>query len=247
MTYLIRLVWRALSLIDFILMTFIAWSLALLPRTITASFYEKIFRVWCQAFTQALGTKTHIHQHYVGALPEQYILIANHPSAFEDIGIPAVFPVTSLAKAEVKKWLLLGKISLAAGTLYVQREEKESRQAALDSMVNFLASGRNLAIYPEGGCKGRRIFQRFQRGAFSASIKTGVPILPVFIQYEASESFEWAGQTLVQKILELATAPNKNVNFHVFEPLRPQDYADENAMKEAAHTMYVKWDERFFP
>lgn len=245
MTYLMRFIWRILTLVDFIVMTALAWFFALLPQHGVGKHYVVLFRIWCRSFTQMLGTHIRVHQHYSAGLPQQYILIANHPSAFEDIGIPAVFPVTSLAKAEVQHWPVLGRISSAAGTLYVKREEKESRQAALTSMVDFLATGQNLAIYPEGGCKGRRLYERFLRGAFAASVSTGVPILPVFIHYEAQESFEWAGQTLPQKILELATAPNKQVNFHVFEPLRPENYLNEEAMRDAAYTLYQQWDARF--
>lgn len=245
MTYLITFIWRVLTLVDFIVITAIAWLLTLLPGHGIGKHYVGLFRIWCRSFTQMLGTKIRVHQHYSAGLPQQYILIANHPSAFEDIGIPAVFPVTSLAKAEVQYWPILGRISSAAGTLYVKREEKESRQAALASMVDFLATGQNLAIYPEGGCKGRRLYERFLRGAFAASVTTGVPILPVFIHYEAQESFEWAGQTLPKKILELATSPNKQVNFHVFEPLKPENYLSEEAMRDATYALYQEWDARF--
>ncbi len=44
---------------------------------------------------------------------------------FEDIGIPAVFPVHSLAKIEVRDWWLVGRISVASGSLYVERESKQ--------------------------------------------------------------------------------------------------------------------------
>lgn len=245
MTYLITFIWRVLTVFDFMVITALAWLLALIPKHGLGKYYVGLFRIWCRSFTQMLGIKIRVHQHYSADLPQQYILIANHPSAFEDIGVPAVFPVTSLAKAEVQQWPILGRISTAAGTLYVKREEKESRQAALTSMVDFLATGQNLALYPEGGCKGRRLYERFLRGAFAASVTTGVPILPVFIHYEAQESFEWAGQTLPQKILELATSPNKQVNFHVFEPLKPEGYLNEEAMRDAAYALYQEWDARF--
>lgn len=245
MTWVLRLAWRALCVFDFLLLTLVAWLLALLPAPLTRRWYRHLFRYWCRSFCQALGTTIHVHQHYQGSLPPHYILVANHPSAFEDIGIPSVFPVTSLAKAEVRHWFVFGRISAAAGTLYVKREERESRQAALGAMTAFVAAGGNLAIYPEGGCRGRRLFARFQRGAFAASAATGVPILPIFIHYEAQESFEWQGQTLVQKILQLATAPNRRVNFHVFDPLLPQEHGDETALRDACYALYQRWDQRF--
>ncbi len=44
-------------------------------------------------------------------LPEQYILVANHPSALEDFGVPALFDIYPLAKAGVRDWFILGRIS----------------------------------------------------------------------------------------------------------------------------------------
>lgn len=245
MIYLLRLAWRMLAVADFLVMTSIAWLLTFLPQKLRAAWYGAVFRSWCRSFCQALGASMHVHQRYSGRLPAHYILIANHPSAFEDIAIPALFPVTSLAKIEVRDWLVFGRISAAAGTLYVRREERESRQAALAAMIDWVGSGRNLAIYPEGGCHGRRLFARFQRGAFATSIASGVPIVPVFIEYEAQESFEWQGQTLIQIILQMARAPNRRVNLHVFDPLLPASYGDEIAMRDAAHALYQSWDQRF--
>lgn len=245
MSYLLQLAWRTVCLLDFIVMTLIAWLLACLPRRLTQSWYNHVFRTWCRTFCKALGASIHVHQHYAGSLPGHYILIANHPSAFEDIGIPAMFPVTSLAKAEVKNWFIFGRISAAAGTLYVKREERESRHAALAAMIDCIGRGHKLAIYPEGGCHGRRLFTRFQRGAFAAAITSGVPIVPVFIHYEAQDSFEWQGQTLVQIVMQMAFAPNRRVNMHVFDPLLPADHADEGSMRDAAHALYQTWDQRF--
>ncbi len=66
-------------------------------------FYYSLFRFWCRSFARALGVDLRLHQKNTRALPKHYILIANHPSAFEDIGIPALFPVHSLAKIEVRR------------------------------------------------------------------------------------------------------------------------------------------------
>ncbi|TJZ72925.1 lysophospholipid acyltransferase family protein [Chitiniphilus eburneus] len=128
--------------------------LARLPLAWLTGWYPRLFQRWCRAFVRALGVDLRLHQHYTGRLPERYILIANHPSAFEDIGIPALFPVTNLAKAEVRHWWIVGRIATAAGTLFVQREDKDSRQAAQAALIAAVRAGHNVAIYPEGGCKG---------------------------------------------------------------------------------------------
>jgi len=187
-----------------------------------------------------------LHQHNLRALPKHFILIANHPSAFEDIGIPALFDVVSLAKVQVQDWFVVGRISVAAGTLYVDRDDAGSRQQAIDTMVEAVAAGRNLALYPEGGCKGRRLHGEFKSGAFEVSMRSGVPIVPVFLHYEAQDDFEWQEPyTLPDKIRHMIFAVNNRANYHVFDPLDPQDFADKYEMKAEAYRRFAEWNRRF--
>ncbi|QLI80729.1 1-acyl-sn-glycerol-3-phosphate acyltransferase [Chitinibacter fontanus] len=173
-------------------------------------------------------------------------MIANHPSALEDVGIPAFFAVRSLAKHEVANWFLVGKIAKAAGTLFVERESKASRQAAQQALIDAVNAGHNIALYPEGGCKGRRIAPRFLFGAFATSLATGVPILPVFLHHEAQAEFEWqAGEHLLHKIWRIASSPNRVVHYHIFNPISPADYPDKETYTAAVYALYLQWQQRF--
>lgn len=244
MLLILRFVWRLVAIADFIAFTAFIYLLAWLPwrgRHPVA----RLFGTWSRAFVRALGVDLRLHQKNLRRLPERYILIANHPSAFEDIGIPALFDVVSLAKIEVGDWFVVGRISKAAGTLYVNREDPESRHAAIDTMVNAVNAGQNIALYPEGGCKGRRLYHEFLSGAFDVSIRTGIPIVPVFLHYEAQDDFEWQGQTLLEKIRQMTFTVNSRANYYVFDPLDPKDYADKYAMKAAAYEKYVDWNQKY--
>lgn len=245
MTFVVKLFWRLFQIIDFILFTLLMYALTWLPKLFIEKYYFSVFRRWTKSFVAALGVDLRLFQQYSSSLPERYILIANHPSAFEDIGIPALFPVRSLAKEEVKKWFIVGRISQASGNLYVKREDKNSRQQALKAIQQALQEGKNIALYPEGGCFGRRIQEQFHFGAFDASLKTGVPIVPVFIHYEEQESFEWTSQSLMQKIIQMMTASNRRVNIYVFEPYSPVDFADRETYSETVRQDYLKWQSRF--
>jgi 1-acyl-sn-glycerol-3-phosphate acyltransferase len=205
-----------------------------------------MFRVWCRAFVRALDVDLKLHQKNRIPLPTQYILIANHPSAFEDIGIPALFDAYSLAKVEVKKWWIVGRMSKAAGTVYVNRESRESRHDAAIELQQEITKGRNIAIYPEGGCKGRRIFEDFRYGAFDASMKTGVPILPVFIHYETQDDFEWRGsQTLIDKLIHFLTTQNSTANYYVFDAIDPAAFNTKEEFTNYVWQLYIKWQEKY--
>lgn len=233
-------------MMDFILLTAVLYLLSFLPQSVLDTFYPRLFRFWCNAFVHALGVDLRLHQKNAHPLPDRYILIANHPSAFEDIGVPALFHVYSLAKMEVKDWFIVGRISKAAGTLYVHRESKESRNAAALELEASLQQGKNIALYPEGGCKGRRIFETFRYGAFDVSLKTGVPILPVFIHYEAQEDFEWTGpHTLLHKLWHFVSTRNNRANYYVFDAIWPEQFADKESYMQYTHALYLEWQEKY--
>lgn len=246
MLWLIRWFVRGIALLDLAVFTLIMLLLALLPRPVLACFYPKLFHRWCRCFISALGVTVRLHQHHQAPLPKHYILIANHPSALEDVGIPSLFPVRSLAKIEVKDWFLVGRIATAAGTLFVQRENKASRQAAQVELIEAVKAGDNIALYPEGGCKGRRIADRFLFGAFAVSMATNTPIVPVFLHHEAQEVFEWTNQeNLIQKLWTILTSPNPVVHYHVFDPMYPLDFPEKETFCAAAHQQYLAWQSRF--
>ena len=245
MFLILRLLLRLLAIADFLAFTAFLYLLAWLPWPGKKHPVARLFNAWCRSFVRALGVDLRLHQKNLRRLPERYILIANHPSAFEDVGIPALFDVVSLAKIQVGDWFVVGRISKAAGTLYVDRDDPESRHAAIDTMVDAVNAGQNIALYPEGGCKGRRLYKEFLSGAFDVSIRTGVPIVPVFLHYEAQDDFEWQGQTLPDRIRQMMFTVNNRANYYVFDPLDPKDFGDKYAMKAAAYEKYVDWNAKY--
>lgn len=232
--------------VDFLLFTAILYALSFLPKRHLESFYPRLFWSWCRFFVRALGVDLRLHQHNTGPLPPHYLLIANHPSAFEDIGIPALFPVYSLAKEEVRDWWIVGRIAVAAGTLFVKREERESRRAAFEQITAELGQGKNIALYPEGGCKGRRVFETFRYGVFEISLQTGIPIVPVFLHYEAQEDFEWKPhETLLHKVWHFLATRNPRANYHVHDALYPDRFESKEDYMQHAHALYLKWQARY--
>ena len=242
---LMNFISRIIRAVDFFLYTLCMYFLSFLPPHVIAPFYRKLFQSWSRVFVRALNVDLRLHQKNKRPLPKQFILIANHPSAFEDIGIPSLFNVRSLAKQQVKHWWIVGRISTAANTLYFDRESKKARAEVVDRVLVELKKGDSIALYPEGGCKGRRLFESFRYGAFDMSLQSGVPIVPVFLHYESQEDFEWQGQSLPRKIWQIMTARNNRANYYVFDALDPADYANKEAFTESAYQQYLLWQEEY--
>lgn len=237
---------RALvGLLDLIILTLVVYVLSFLPQSMLGGWFKKLFRYWTRVFLRALRVELFLHQKNHNPLPKQYILIGNHPSVLEDIGMPSLFDANFLAKIEVKDWWIVGRISKACGTLYVKRECKDSRKDASDDILDALKSGQSIGLYPEGGCKGRRIFTPFRYGAFGLSLQSGVPILPVFLHHEAQEDFEWQHQHLVRKLWMVFTAKNHRVNYYVYDAIDPKQFSSKQEFCEHVQNLYLEWQKRY--
>jgi len=241
-----RIVWLTWCWIELSVFTLTLYALSWLPTAINKFYYHRLFRLWCKIFVRALGVNLRLHQKNLYRIPDQYILISNHPSALEDVGVPALFDIYPLAKMGVKNWFLVGRINVAAGTLFVKRDDRDSRRGASENLTNLLNRGDSIALFPEGGCKGRRIFTDFQYGAFDMAINTGVPILPVFLHYEAQDTFVWEDpDTLIDKMWHFITSQNNRAHYYVFDAIDPKDFSDKKVFANHVHEMYLVWQKRY--
>lgn len=228
-----------------IVLSLVLYALSYMPRSFSGRYYHFLTRFWCRIFVRALDTDLQLVHKNTRPLPNHYILVANHPSALEDFGIPALFDIYPLAKAGVRDWFIIGRISDYAGTIYVQRENRQSRHAALQALTDAIKKGKNIVIFPEGGCKGRRIFEKFHTGAFDISLQTSVPILPVFLHYIDQDAFEWRNESLIHKLWQIFRTDNNRVNYYVQDAISPDDFSDKETFAKHVHAQYLKWQEEY--
>ena len=223
----------------------ILFILSHLPKALSGRYYHYLSRFWCKIFVRALDVDLKLIHKNTNPLPGHFILIANHPSALEDFGVPALFDVYPLAKSEVRDWVILGRISDYAGTVYVDRESSNSRQVALQALTKAVRDGKNIVIFPEGGCKGSRIYEKFHTGAFDISLRTGVPVLPVFLQYMDQQTFVWEGETLVRKLWQIFRSNNTEVNYYVHDAIDPAGFQDKREFARQVHNRYLEWQKDY--
>ena len=178
-------------------------------------------------------------------MPDRYILIANHPSGADILILNSIFTVYPLAQHGVKKWFFLGRIAKATGVVFVERENKTSRNQVKKQLIKYAKSGKNLLIYPEGGCFGKHL-RNFKYGACDISIASNIPILPVYLQYEAENDFEWGwDMNLPQHLFHLFTAINKRANCYIFQPIYPTNFSDSQSFTKYIHKHYQEWEAKY--
>lgn len=115
-----------------------------------------------------------------------FIVASNHLSFLDSVIIQAILPrqVRFFAKADY--WSqpgLKGKIMRgffdSVGSIPVERSDQSASVNALNQLVDFIAAGDGVGIYPEGTRSRDGKLYRGRTGVGWLALTTGVPVIPV--------------------------------------------------------------------
>ncbi|MGE5248228.1 MAG: lysophospholipid acyltransferase family protein, partial [Verrucomicrobiota bacterium] len=90
-------------------------------------------------------------------------------------------PVRFLAKRELAGIPLFGKGMMAAGNVFVDREDPRDAVQMLRDASARLSDGQLLVVFPEGTRSGDGSIGEFKPGAFYLAQKSRAPVVPVYI------------------------------------------------------------------
>lgn len=111
------------------------------------------------------------------------LLVANHISWLDVIAIGACSPTTFIAKAEVRRWPVLGRMASHLDTLFLRREVQRDAAHAVFQAGSRLRQGHTLTLFPEGTTtRGERV-SPFRAALLHAAVIAEVPLTPVALRY----------------------------------------------------------------
>ncbi|MEG2322377.1 MAG: lysophospholipid acyltransferase family protein [Bacilli bacterium] len=136
---------------------------------------------------------------------EPLIFALNHSNSHD-------FPTAS----EVVKehcYLLAGKENLNLitkilfylnGVIFVRRKDKQNRSQAKTKLIDHLYKGDNVLIFPEGtwNLSENKIMLPLNWGIIDVSIKTGVPIIPIIMEYTDDGCYVNIGEKFIPNLSE---------------------------------------------
>ena len=115
------------------------------------------------------------------------LYVSNHRGILDFFVILRYVDAYILSKAEVAKIPVFGYASKFTGTFFVDRENKNSRSATRDAIVEILKSGHNVLLFTEGTTNNQKTTAEFKLGAFEEAAKNGFPVVPVALEYKTKE------------------------------------------------------------
>ncbi|MDR3370971.1 lysophospholipid acyltransferase family protein [Rhodoferax sp.] len=156
------------------------------------------------------------------------LLAANHISWLDMIALMASCPNRFVAKAEVRRWPLLGGLAAATGTLFVTRESPRDAVRVVHQMAEHLKADEVLTIFPEGTTSNGVQLLPFHANLFQAAISANAPVQPVALQFSDVSSGLTSlapcyinDDTLLQSLWRTLKAPPLCAVVSFGEPQRP--------------------------
>jgi 1-acyl-sn-glycerol-3-phosphate acyltransferase len=111
------------------------------------------------------------------------IFVFNHRSMHDVFVSVRVAAGTFVARSDVSGWPLIGFIANRIGTLWVDRQSRESGAAVVSAMQGAVLEGRPVSVFPEGTTFEGDLVRPFRSGAFRVAVAAGVEIVPFGLAY----------------------------------------------------------------
>jgi 1-acyl-sn-glycerol-3-phosphate acyltransferase len=142
---------------------------------------QRHVREWSRQMLHIIGVALVVRGNLPGEGPA--LLVANHVSWLDILVMNAAQPARFVAKADVKRWPVLGALSSGAGTLYIERESRRDAMRVVHHMAERLQAQDTLAVFPEGTTGDGRALLPFHANLFQAAIAAHAPVVPVALRF----------------------------------------------------------------
>lgn len=131
--------------------------------------------------TAASGIDLHVEgeQHLWSQRPAVFVF--NHQSGIDALLVMKLVrrDVVGVAKQELRAHPIFGPLFAAAGTVFIDRADREKAIEALRPAVEAIGRGLSIAIAPEGTRSPTPRLGPFKKGAFHIAMQAGVPVVPI--------------------------------------------------------------------
>jgi 1-acyl-sn-glycerol-3-phosphate acyltransferase len=109
------------------------------------------------------------------------VLVSNHGSYMDGVILVAALPrpFAFVAKRELRDQFVPRVYLQRMGAEYVERFEAQRSVADTSRLVDTVAQGKSLMVFPEGTFVAQRERLPFHLGAFITAARAGVPVVPV--------------------------------------------------------------------
>lgn len=170
--------------------------------------------------------------------------VANHVSWVDIFVLNGVRPMSFIAKSDIRRWPIIGRLVAGAGTVFIERGQRQAIMAVGEQMKARFEQGEVVGLFPEGTTSTGFDVAPFHSSLFEAAIRANVDIQPVALRFlhrgRRSDYVAFVGeQNLLQNLWCLLGTTGVRVEAEFLPVLSNAVCRELGRSKTASHTHHV--------
>lgn len=130
---------------------------------------------------------------------EPALYVCNHRSFSDPVIICNYLDAFIIAKAEVANYPIISTGARLTGVMWVNRQDKGSRNLVREAMIRTIKGGKNVLIFPEGTVGKKAKSLDFKVGSFYEVAQESIPVVPIALEYRDEKDL-WLNPSLFGQI-----------------------------------------------
>ncbi len=144
---------------------------------------SNMVRDWSQRMLASLGVSLHAQPMPQWPQGQGVLVVINHVSWLDILVLNAVSPLQFVAKDDIQRWPLIGRLVAASGTLFIRRRSARDALRVVHTMAQALRDGARVAVFPEGTTSDGYAVLPFHGNLLQAALAANAPVMPVGLGY----------------------------------------------------------------
>ena len=137
---------------------------------------------WCRKLLALMDIDARVHG-TIDATGGNVLIVANHISWLDIFVLNAQHPSLFVAKSELARWPVVGRLIRGSGTLFIERARRLDTQRVNRSATDALRSGDAIVVFPEGTTTDGTTVLKFHGSLLQPIVDADGQLLPVAIRY----------------------------------------------------------------
>ena len=124
-----------------------------------------------------------VHWRHDGDMPGNVLIVANHISWLDIFVLNSLQPARFIAKADLRRLPVAGRLIANVGTLFIERERRRDTHTVNRHTVEALARGDVVAVFPEGTTSDGTGLLKFHSSLLQSAVDAKGHVQPIAIRY----------------------------------------------------------------
>lgn len=168
------------------------------------------------------------------------MIVGNHVSWLDIFAINSAHAMRFVAKAEIRRWPVIGWLCAQGGTLFIERAQRRHTTQINAQVAAAMKQGDTFAVFPEGKVTAGDAVLPFHASLLQPALECNARLFPLAIRYTradgslCSEADYEGAKTLMETLRAMLTQPVIHAHLQFLPPLACDGWHRSELAHEAA-------------